>query len=150
MSHTIIEACIGCGACKKVCPNLAITGELKSLHYIDAAKCVDCSVCGMTCTKDAVIDQNGKIVPRVKIADRPKPIVNKKDCSACFLCNDFCRANAIKISEPAYRGDLDTYAEINFSKCVSCGLCASNCPMNAITMGKVEKPAAAAKENTAD
>ncbi len=142
MAHKITEACSGCSACKKACPVFAITGELKAIHYIDTVKCIDCSVCGMTCTKDAVLDQNDKVVPRVKIADRMKPLVNKTDCSACFMCSDFCRANVIKISEPGHKGDISAYAEINFAKCVSCGLCALNCPMDAITMAKIEKPAA--------
>ncbi len=147
MAHKITETCIGCSACKKVCPVFAITGEPKAIHYIDTVKCIDCSVCGMTCTKGAVLDQNGKAVMRVKIADRLKPIVNKQDCSACFMCSEFCRADVITISEPGFKGDMNAYAEINFAKCVGCGLCAANCPMNAITMAKIEKPASDAKTN---
>ena len=139
MAHHITEACIGCGACKKVCPVSAITGEVKAVHSIDAAKCIDCSVCGMTCTKGTVLDQNGHVVPRVKIADRMKPLVHRKDCSACFICGELCHMDAIRKSEPGFKGDLNVYAEINFARCVGCGLCASNCPMEAMTMGRVEK-----------
>jgi hypothetical protein len=39
----------------------------------------------MICTKTALLDQNSEAVPRAKITDRVKLVVDVKDCSACFI-----------------------------------------------------------------
>lgn len=49
------EKCKGCGACKKVCPVEAISGESKKPHEIDAAKCIKCGSCIEKCKFDAVV-----------------------------------------------------------------------------------------------
>ena len=49
------EACTGCGACAKVCPSDAISGEKKEPHTIDFEKCIKCGICKETCKFDAVI-----------------------------------------------------------------------------------------------
>lgn len=49
------EKCTGCGACAKVCPNQAITGERKKVHILDSQKCVKCRACLEACKFDAVI-----------------------------------------------------------------------------------------------
>jgi Na+-translocating ferredoxin:NAD+ oxidoreductase subunit B len=143
MAHTITDLCIGCGACKRACPVDAISGELKSLHLINAEKCIDCSVCGMSCTKEAVNDMNGAVVARLKIAERSKPVIDAELCSGCFLCGEFCHVKALHISEPSFKGDVKAFAVVLKEKCVGCGVCVGNCPMDAIHMGpapKVEKP----------
>ena len=48
------EACTGCGACLKVCPTEAITGEKKELHNIAQEKCIKCGMCYSTCRFDAI------------------------------------------------------------------------------------------------
>ncbi|HOY68303.1 MAG TPA: NADH-quinone oxidoreductase subunit NuoF [Candidatus Ozemobacteraceae bacterium] len=48
------KSCIGCGICKKKCPNAAIVGEIKHAHYIVAEKCVRCGVCFEACPKKAI------------------------------------------------------------------------------------------------
>jgi ferredoxin len=49
-SYKIVpEMCIGCGSCRKVCASGAISGEPKSPHVIDQAKCSTCGACHAAC-----------------------------------------------------------------------------------------------------
>ncbi|ACL03964.1 Putative NADH-quinone oxidoreductase, NADH-binding subunit NuoF [Desulfatibacillum aliphaticivorans] len=49
------DACTGCGACAKQCPNNAITGEKKEPHTIDTDACIRCGICEETCKFNAVL-----------------------------------------------------------------------------------------------
>jgi NADH:ubiquinone oxidoreductase subunit F (NADH-binding)/(2Fe-2S) ferredoxin/Pyruvate/2-oxoacid:ferredoxin oxidoreductase delta subunit len=49
------EKCTGCGACVRVCPVDAITGEKKKPHQLDQHKCVKCRACYEACKFDAVV-----------------------------------------------------------------------------------------------
>ena len=51
------EKCTGCGACFKVCPADAITGEKKKAHQLDGVKCVKCRACYEACKFEAVFIQ---------------------------------------------------------------------------------------------
>jgi len=48
------EECVGCGLCRRKCPQQAISGERKELHVIDAALCIRCGICHDVCKFDAV------------------------------------------------------------------------------------------------
>ena len=52
--RVVEEKCKKCGACKKVCPADAVTGELKELHTINTLKCIKCGACFEACKFDAV------------------------------------------------------------------------------------------------
>ncbi len=54
VSFEITDKCIGCGACRRVCPVSAIAGSPKSKHTIDQDKCVRCGMCFNTCKFEAI------------------------------------------------------------------------------------------------
>lgn len=55
LSYLIYEKlCKGCGACKRVCPSGAISGEKKEPHKIDPDLCVKCGACFEACKFKAI------------------------------------------------------------------------------------------------
>ncbi len=57
LSVVIGEGCIGCTACKRVCPVDAISGEVKGQHVIDQNKCIKCGACIPKCPKKVIVKQ---------------------------------------------------------------------------------------------
>ncbi|MHC4281994.1 MAG: NADH-quinone oxidoreductase subunit NuoF [Planctomycetota bacterium] len=54
LRYEIVAECTGCGACLRVCPVEAITGEKKEKHIIDQEKCIKCGQCFEVCKFEAV------------------------------------------------------------------------------------------------
>ncbi len=50
----IAENCIGCTACKRVCPTSCISGEPKKIHKIDQTQCIKCGACFKACKFNAI------------------------------------------------------------------------------------------------
>lgn len=53
---TITNKCVGCGACKRVCPVDCIEGSLKVLHRIDHNRCTHCGQCIQACPVNAITE----------------------------------------------------------------------------------------------
>jgi ferredoxin len=54
LQYVINDKCIGCGACARVCPVGAISGEIKAKHVVDQPKCIKCGQCIETCKFNAI------------------------------------------------------------------------------------------------
>ena len=64
-----------------------------------------------------------------------KPYIDPKLCVGCSLCIENCPLNCLELSNPQYKGDINTYAYLSHEdKCIGCGICATNCPTKIIVM----------------
>ena len=141
MAYDITSKCIGCGACLRICPTGAISGEKKERHSIDVAVCISCGACGKVCPSGAVEDPFGMVAPRVKRKEWPVPFFDTQKCMACVICTDSCPVGAISVGEPVGK-DPNGYPFLaEPGACLGCGLCEADCPSGAIFLGAREAAA---------
>lgn len=141
MPYRITENCTGCGACKRVCPAGAITGEKKAMHAVAAAACIECGACGRVCPRSAVLDRNHDVCAAVKRSEWLRPGVSLKSCTACGICVEACPVGCLAMSETPRKGGVDAYPCMRDEKsCIGCGFCSEECPAGAIAMQKPERP----------
>lgn len=50
----VLNNCIGCQICAKVCPVDAPSGELKKMHTINSDKCIGCGICTAKCPVQSI------------------------------------------------------------------------------------------------
>jgi len=134
MSHLIDENCIGCTACTGICPTVAITGEIKRQHSINAELCIDCGACGWVCPAEAVRDQRRHIVPKKKKSEWLKPFIDQDKCVACENCVAACPVDALSMKDEMLPLGENLAVLSAPEKCISCAWCLDNCQFDAITM----------------
>jgi 2-oxoacid:acceptor oxidoreductase delta subunit (pyruvate/2-ketoisovalerate family) len=59
------------------------------------------------------------------------PVVNRKVCIGCKLCQMYCPDSCIKI--------INRKSVIDLDYCKGCSVCAAECPVKAISMEQEEK-----------
>ncbi|MGD9910021.1 MAG: NADH-quinone oxidoreductase subunit NuoF [Candidatus Izemoplasmatales bacterium] len=53
-NYVVMDNCIGCTKCARNCPVDAITGSVKTKHFIDLDKCIRCGACKKACPVNAI------------------------------------------------------------------------------------------------
>lgn len=134
MSYFISELCTGCGACVKVCPTTAVSGEKKQRHLISTALCIECGACGRICVASAVQDDKGQTVAKMKKSEWPRPVINIGLCVACENCVAVCPTRALTMADEALPLGQNHAVLAHPNKCVACGWCKDNCLFDAIVM----------------
>jgi len=133
MGHSITTECIGCGACTRICPVRAVSGEIKGCHRIDPSRCIGCSACGRVCPVRAVKDANGQAVERLPRNLWAMPVIDSQSCLSCGLCLASCPVTALGWIL-TFPGKHPKASLERPEKCLTCGFCRSICPVDAITL----------------
>lgn len=140
-AHYITSECVGCTICDIKCPTHAISGVKKLMYVIEPELCINCGVCGVYCPYDAIVDQFGDLVKRIKAKDIPKAVVIPDLCSGCEYCIDVCPFDCIHLV-PAPNSDGESghmsskIATVDEKTCVSCGICETFCIKEAIIVDR--------------
>jgi ferredoxin len=147
MSYTITEKCNGCGACVRICPSAAVSGEKKKIHAIDTGLCIECGACGRVCPQSALLDNGGAQCIMIKRSEWPKPEIALPTCVACGVCVDACPVGCLAMSAQPRSKGVDPFPYLtDVRACIGCGFCSRECPVDVITMPKPIKAQKSASE----
>lgn len=127
---SVAQACTGCGACARSCPENIITMDRRHRPRVDfsAGACSFCAACVSACAEPVFAEPEGAAWRlTLSISD---------GCLArsgiyCRSCGDACAEGAI-LFQPRIGGG----AEVTFvqADCSGCGACLSACPVDATSL----------------
>lgn len=120
-------ACLGCGDCKNVCPEDAITIEDR-LAKIDPDKCINCGACMLACPKHIIerIPVKAPVYVACSSHCKAKEVMTscKVGCIGCGVCSRKCPHGAITM--------VDNLPVFDYEKCTGCKTCVAACPRHII------------------
>jgi NADH-quinone oxidoreductase subunit I len=152
----VLDKCIGCGICKRICPTTCIEMveiELPGKGKVDRPKlnlgrCMMCGYCAEYCPKNAML-----VTPEYELAAYSRKDLIYDPFKLQYEDRPGCEVDIIevKISE-AKSGIIGTniktgenirdYPQADDKKCIGCSKCEKVCPAGAVEMyekGKNEK-----------
>ncbi len=150
----IMENCIACGVCAKVCKNDAISMDVEvkfdgrrflRSYSIDYSKCDSCMECVKKCRMKSIIEVEGEkpegefdLFSLINLKRKLNLTSKKKsqfvdECIGCLLCVVTCPLNAVSYEDS---NGIRTI-EIDRSICEGCGMCVRNCPNYALSLKEV-------------
>ncbi len=125
-------ACLGCGDCKAVCPENAISVQGR-LAQVDPDRCISCGACITACPKDIIdrIPSSAPVYVACSSKCKGKEVMGvcKVGCISCGICAKSCPHGAITMQ--------DNLPVIDYSKCTGCLTCVAKCPRKIIISRKV-------------
>jgi len=143
MALQIHENCIGCGACRRVCPVSAVSGVPGERHEVDIKLCIECCSCGRVCPAGAVTDFFNCTIEQLPRSEWEKPVIVHERCTGCGSCAEVCPAGVLEMTD---REGRRTASPERLSLCVSCRWCEQYCMFSAVYLMKHEGGASAAGE----
>ncbi|GEM_PF-2286513 len=150
----VMENCIACGVCAKICPTNAISVDvevkfdgrrfLKS-YAIDYSKCDSCMECVKKCRRNSIVEVDGEkpegvydLRALVELKRKLGLSSKKKsafvdECLGCLICAITCPIDAISYED--HNGIR--VIVISQNVCEGCGMCVVNCPNYALSLVEV-------------
>lgn len=144
----VLEKCIACAKCAKICPNKCI--QMVSIDHptlgkverpqVNVARCMMCGYCAELCPTDAMM-----VTPEFDLASYSRadlmydPFKLQHPAKPGYLVHSpMITPSELKAgkTEMHDKGDMaikDT-VQLDSKKCISCARCSKTCPVGAITM----------------
>ncbi len=119
------EKCISCTICVQKCPTKAIE-MINTKAVIDVEKCINCGICEKVCPP--------KAISQIDIEKVKQDTILKVKEESLKIKEPLEEKNISKKSEVTEESILKKVYRVIADKCIGCTICVKKCPVKAIEM----------------